>query len=192
MLTLKNTFVSFFEKDIKVLSDMRDIRELRDLILLLVPRTGNILDVTKISNELKINRAKVYNYLELLQGFFFLNLIPKYSKSIDRSVAGGKKVYFADTGLLNIIGKVNGGQLFENAVANQLKLYGDISYYNKRNTAEIDFILNKRIAFEVKLNAIERDLIKLEKISRKIGIDEYYLISKNYTEISNTIFPMIL
>lgn len=67
-LILKNIFASFFEKDIKVLSDVKDIRELRDLILMLVPRTGNIIDITKLSNQLGINRVKIYYYLELLQG----------------------------------------------------------------------------------------------------------------------------
>ena len=187
---LKNIFSSFFEKDIKQISDFKDIRELRDLILLLLPRIGNILDITKLSNELKINRVKLYNYLELLQGVFFLDLIPKYSKSIDRSVAGGKKVYFADTGLINIIGKINDGQLFENAVANQLKEYGAVSYFNRRNKAEIDFILNKEIAFEVKLNGIEKAILKLEKETEKLGLKEFYLISKNHTNLKNTIYPM--
>lgn len=191
-LILKNIFASFFEKDIKVLSDVKDIRELRDLILMLVPRTGNILDVTKLSNELEINRVKIYGYLELLQGVFFIKLIPKYSKSIDRTVAGGRKVYFADTGLLNIIGKVNDGQLFENAVANQLSVYGDLFYYNKRSVSEIDFILNKEIAFEVKLKSSASDLKKLEKNSAEIGLNQYYLISKNYSETDKTVFPMFL
>jgi len=186
----KNIFSSFFEKDIKILSDIKDIRELRDLILLLVPRIGNILDVTKISSELKINRVKLYNYLELLQGVFFLKLIPKYSKSIDRSVAGGKKVYFADTGLLNMIGRVNDGQLFENMIANQLANYGELSFYNKRNSSEIDFILNKKIALEVKLTATTKDLTKLKSITEKLGIEKYYLISKNLTE--KTIYPMFI
>ncbi len=188
---LKNIFSSFFEKDIKQISDFKDIRELRDLILLLLPRIGNILDITKLSSELKINRVKLYNYLELLQGVFFLTLIPKYSKSIDRSVAGGRKVYFADTGLINVIGKINDGQLFENAVANQLKEYGSLSYFNKRNKAEIDFILNKEIAFEVKLNGIERAILKLEKETKKLGLNEFYLISKNHTILKNTIYPML-
>ena len=104
---LKNIFASFFEKDIKILADIKDVRELRDLLLLLVPRTGNILDITKLASELGVNRVKIYNYLEFLEGVFFLQLIPKFSKSIDRSIAGGKKVYFSDTGILNIIGKVN-------------------------------------------------------------------------------------
>jgi predicted AAA+ superfamily ATPase len=178
-MILKNIFASFFEKDIKILSDMKEIRELRDLILLLVPRTGNILDITKISSELKISRQKVYSYLELLQGFFFLYLVPKFSKSIDRAVAGGKKVYFADTGLLNLIGKVNEGQLFENAVANQLKEYGDLSYYNNRNKSEIDFILNKEIAFEVKINALERDNKKLERLANKLSTSYFFKVKSN-------------
>ncbi len=191
-IVLKNIFASFFEKDINVLSDIKDIRELRDLILLLVPRTSNILDVTKLSNELSVNRVKIYSYLGLLQGLFFISLIPKYSKSIDRTVAGGRKVYFSDTGLLNAIGKVNDGQLFENAIANQLKNYGELSYYNKRNTAEIDFILDKKSAFEVKLKSSENDLTRLRKIATSIDIDEYHLISKKYSTTSKTVFPQFL
>jgi len=191
-IILKNIFASFFEKDIKILSDIKDIRELRDLILLLVPRTGNILDVTKLSNELGVNRVKIYSFLELLQGVFFIKLISKFSKSIDRSIAGGRKVYFSDTGLLNIIGKVNDGQLFENAVANQLSNYGELSFYNKRNTAEIDFILNKEIAFEVKLKSSFNDLKKLEKNSTELRLNDHYLVSKNFSETDKTIFPMFI
>lgn len=189
---LRNIFASFFEKDIRILSDIKDIRELRDLILLLVPRTGNILDITKLSSESGINRVKLYDYLEFLQGVFFIKLIPKFSASIDRSVAGGKKVYFADNGILNIIGRVNDGQLFENTVANQLSLYGELSFYNKRNTSEIDFILNKETAFEVKLKTGEKDLSRLQSICSRIGINKSYLISLNYSKTEKTIFPMFL
>ena len=189
---LKNIFASFFEKDIKILTDIKDVRELRDLILLLVPRTGNILDITKLASELGVNRVKIYNYLEFLEGVFFLQLIPKFTRSIDRSIAGGKKVYFADTGILNVIGKVNDGQLFENAVANQLKFYGNLSFYNQRNTAEIDFILNNETAFEVKLTATEKNLLRTKQLSEKIGINQSFLISRNYCNVKNTIFPMFL
>ena len=189
---LKNIFASFFEKDIKILTDIKDIKELRDLILLLVPRTGNLLDVTKLSGELSINRVKIYNYLEFLEGVFFIQLIPKFSKSIDRSIAGGKKVYFSDTGILNIIGKVNEGQLFENAVANQLKNYGSLSFYNQRNTAEIDFIIDAETACEVKLNGTEKNLIRTKQLAEKIGINKSYLVSRSFCNVENTIFPMFL
>jgi len=189
---LKNIFASFFEKDIKVFTELRDVRELRNLILLLAVRNGNLIDVTKLASELEINRVKIYNYLEFLEGIFFLKMIPKYSKSIDRSVVGGKKIYFSDTGILNLVAKVTDGQLLETAVANQLSYYGELSFYNKRNKSEIDFILNKEIAFEVKQKALEPNLKKLQSLAKEIGIERQYLISNTVSDIENTIYPWFL
>lgn len=191
-LILKNIFASFFEKDIKVFSELKDVRELRDLILILAPRNGNLLDISKLSSELGINRVKIYSYLEFLEGTFFLRLLPKYSGSIDRSVAGGKKVYFSDTGILNLIAKVTHGQLLEVAVASQLQNYGSISFYNKRNTAEIDFILNGEIAFEVKQKAIEPDLNKLQKVAKSLNLDKYYIVSNTPVSLTKVIYPWFL
>ncbi|MCF8297642.1 MAG: ATP-binding protein [Saprospiraceae bacterium] len=188
-LILRNIFASFFEKDIKVFSELKDIKELRDLIILLGARNGNILDVSRLASELGVNRVKLYNYLEFLEGTFFLRLIPKFTHSIDRSVAGGKKVYFSDTGILNLICKTSVGQLLETAVANQLHHYGRISYYNKRNTAEIDFILNEEIALEVKNKAIEPDLFKLSKIAGNINLKSHYIVSNTLVNLKNVVYP---
>lgn len=176
-LIIKNIFSSFFEKDIKVFSELKDIRELRDLILLLAPRNGNMLEISRLGSEMGINRVKIYSYLEFLEGTFFLRLLPKHSASIDRSVAGGRKVYFCDTGLLNLAGKVTEGQLLEVAVANQLHHYGQLAFYNKRNSAEIDFILNGETAFEVKQTATPADARKLEKIAESLNLKNRYLVS---------------
>jgi predicted AAA+ superfamily ATPase len=189
---LKNIFASFFEKDIKVFTELRNVRELRDLILLLAARNGNILDVTKLASELELNRVKIYNYLEFLEGIFFLRTVPKYSKSIDRTVAGGKKVYFSDTGILNLLGKITDGQLLETAVANQLAGYGELSFFNKRNKSEIDFIVNKEIAFEVKQKASNADLKKLKNLVSEIGIEKYFLISNTLSESENVVYPWFL
>lgn len=188
---LKNIFVSFFEKDLKILSDYKDIQELRDLILLLVPRVGSMLDVAKISSELGISRVKTYQYLEFLQGTFVVKLLSKYSKSIDRAVAGGKKIYFSDTGMLKAIGNVNDAQLFENALVNQLGQYGKISFFNQRNTAEIDVILENKFAFEIKLKGSEKDYTKLEKLSTKLKIKNYKIISKEFVDKKGFISPVV-
>lgn len=189
---LKNIFASFFEKDVKVFTELKEVRELRDLILLLATRNGNMIDVTRLASELSVNRVKIYNYLEFLEGIFFLKMVPKYSESIDRSVAGGKKVYFADTGILNLVAKVTEGQLLETAVANQLSNWGELSFYNKRNKAEIDFILNKEIAFEVKQKPVEQDYRKLERLAGEIGIGRQYLISHTVSVFTNTVYPWFL
>lgn len=179
---LKNIVKSFFEKDIKFLSDYKDVKELRDLLLLLVPRIGSLLEINKLSQELGVSRPKIYAYLEFLQGTFMVRLLPKYSKSIDKSVAGGKKVYFTDTGILKTLGNVNDAQLFENSVINQLAYYGDLSFYNKRNTAEIDAILNKQIPFEVKLTGTSYDVAYLTKIARSLELKPGFIISRNFIQ----------
>ncbi len=191
VMVLKNIFASFFEKDIKILSDYSDIRELRDMILLLIPRVGSMLDVTRLSSELSIDRVKMYRFLEFLQGTFFIRLLPRFSKSIDRSVAGGKKVYFTDTGILNVIGKVSEAQLFENSIINQLVRYGKVSFYNKRNTAEIDAILDKHTAFEVKLTGTQQDLSKLSALSSELSVSQAFVVSKKFQEKNGFLSPVV-
>ncbi|OGD57432.1 hypothetical protein A3I57_02200 [Candidatus Beckwithbacteria bacterium RIFCSPLOWO2_02_FULL_47_23] len=188
---LKNIFASFFEKDLKILSDYKDIQELRDLLLLLVPRIGSLLDVTRIASELGINRPKIYGYLEFLQGAFIIKLLPRYAKGIDRSVAGGKKVYFSDTGLLRMIGNVNDSQLFENGAVNQMSKYGKVSFYNKRNTEEIDLILENKTAFEIKLKGVPKDFARLQKIASKFGIMDAHVISKEFVDKEGFVSPVI-
>jgi len=191
VMVLRNIFASFFKKDLRILSDFKDITELRNLILLLVPRVGSMLDITRISSEMGVERLKIYHYLEFLQGIFLIHLLPRFSKGVDRSVAGGKKVYFADTGLLNLIGKVNESQLFENAIINQLANYGPVSFYNHRNVSEIDAIVNKEIALEIKLRGTPSDLNKLKKQCEKLGIANYAVISKYFSE-EKEIYPGLL
>jgi predicted AAA+ superfamily ATPase len=77
-------------------------------------------------------------------------------------------------------------------VANQLQHYGEISYYNKRNTAEIDFILNGEIALEVKQKAIEPDIRKLERIAGSIGLSRYYIVSKTLAKEKQVVYPWYL
>ena len=121
-----------------------------------------------------------------------MRLLPRFSKSIDRSVAGGKKVYFTDTGLLNIIGRVSEAQIFENAVVNQLAQYGRVSFYNKRNTAEIDAILDNHTAFEIKATGSLQDFSKLYTLSSELGLNQAFVISKKFQDKEGFLSPVVL
>lgn len=186
---LGNILTSFFEKDIRFLGDLKETRELRDFLLLLVPRIGQPLDISKIAGELSVHRAKIYSLLALLEATFFVRLLPKYSSSIDRSVAGRKKVYIADTGLLTSLGAVNDGQLFENVVVNQLWERGNLAYYNRRNTSEIDIIVDRNLALEVKLRGSDRDVAAVKKLARSLHIPKSYVVSLFPSESRSVLSP---
>ncbi len=191
-MVLKNIFASFFEKDLKILSDYKDVRDLRNFILLLATKTGSMLDITKLSSETGINRMRIYEYLALLQGIFLIRLLPTFSKTVNKSVAGGKKVYFCDTGLLQVLSRLHPAQVLENAVVNQLSAYGSLCFYHKRNTAEIDVILDQQTAFEIKTTGSRQDIDKLRILSAQLGISEYYLVSLNFRDHERLVLPMSL
>ena len=68
---------------------------------------------------------------------------------------------------------------FENIIANQLYLLGELNYYEKSSGTEIDFILDKKIAFEVKETPSDFDLKTLNRRAKPLEIDTTYLIGRN-------------
>ncbi len=180
---LDDIFKSYFEKDIKSIADFKNLNSLRDLILLLMQRTGSKLNISKISSELGINRETVYSYLNFLEASYFISLIPPFTRSKDREVSGAKKVYFCDTGILNHLAQVSSGALLENSVFNILKKLGSVMYYQRRSGTEIDFILKEqKIAFEVKETGVSIDHNKLVSLSKDLKFKENYIICKNYNK----------
>ncbi len=167
---LEDIFKSYFEIDVRTLADFKDINIFRDLIFLLLKRTGTKLEIDKISSELGVSRPTVYSYISFLQGTYFIYLISPFTKNIDREVSGTKKIYICDNGIVNYFSKIDWGSLLENAVFLNLAKYDEIKYYQKRKGPEIDFILmNKSIGFEVKETANSKEYIRLKKITDFLG-----------------------
>ncbi|MBN1339079.1 MAG: ATP-binding protein [Bacteroidales bacterium] len=185
---LKDIFNAFFEQDVKTLADFSQINVLRDLILLLFQRIGSKLDISKLASSLNTSRPTIYSYLSFLEKTYFVSFITPYSKNVDREVSGTRKVYACDSGFVNLFAKVDAGNLLENAVYNCVRHYGKVHYYQKRSGGEIDFILPElNVALEVKTKAIHQDIDKLKNLSQKIGINESYVVSKDFVDLRNII-----
>jgi predicted AAA+ superfamily ATPase len=181
-LLLLDIFTSYFEKDVKTLADIKDTAIFRDVILLLVSRIGSKVDVGKIANALSISRETVYSYLAFLEKTYFIALLPKFTTSIDRQTAGIKKVFFCDTGLATILGTLSEGQLFEQSIFETLRPHYNLSYYQNESGGEIDFILNKQIALEVKLHASKQDIEFLNRRAHNLPLKESYVVSLDFTD----------
>jgi len=182
-LALEDILKSYFEKDVQGLADFKNLSAFRDLLLLLLTRTGTKIDISKLASEIGVSRPTIQEYLSFLRQTYFLDLVPAYSKSPDRQASKAKKLYICDTGFINCFTKVEGGRLLENSVYLNLKKYGKISYFQKRSGAEIDFILeDKGIALEVKENAFLQDYNRLKRISTSLRLKEFYVVTKKFVE----------
>lgn len=188
LMILKDIFNSYFQIDIITLADFRKIDAFKKLIFILMERVGSKLDISKLASLIGVSRDTAYSYISLLEGTYFIYLVNPFTMNRDKEVSGTKKVYLCDNGIVNQFSQVTKDSLLENSVFLNLKKYGSVNYYQKRNGMEIDFIVNNkdRTALEVKSNAVENDLKKLKRLSEQLIIDNYYLVSQSFTKLENS------
>lgn len=188
LLMLKDIFNSYFQIDIAALADFRKMDAFKKLLFILMERAGSKLDITKLASIIGISRETVYSYIGLLEGTYFIYLVSPYTLNRDKEVSGTKKVYLCDTGIINYFSQVNRGSLLENSVFLNLKRYGEVHYFQKRNGMEIDFIVkgDVRTAIEVKSNGVENDLKKLKRLAEQLGVEDYYVVSESFTNFENS------
>ncbi|WP_298360806.1 ATP-binding protein [Runella sp.] len=179
---LKDILNAYIELDIKLLSDFSVSDSLYKLILLLANRVGSRVDYSKIASLIGLNRNKVKDYLHLLEYTYFIRTLTPYTSGIDKEISKQPKLYFSDTGLLQVCGQLSSGAIFENAIANQLAQLGKIQYFEQSAGTEIDFILDRQKAFEVKETCTPQDLNNLAERSKLLKIIDYQLIGRHYPE----------
>jgi predicted AAA+ superfamily ATPase len=102
-----------------------------------------------------------------------------YTKNPDREIVKAQKIYFSDSGLVNILTETSSGAKFENTLFNQLRHQGKIRYYSLKTGREIDFILNDNLAIEAKENPTATDRQKLADLAETAGLKNYRLIGRH-------------
>lgn len=189
---LEDIFTSFFQLEVIQLGDFRKNEVIRDLMLLLMQNTGSKTDIQKISRDLKISRPALYDYIAFLEGTYFIKTIRPFSRGRSTEVRKMPKVYVCDTGLANHFARLAAGHIFENSVFQNLRVQGEINYYQKKSGVEIDFILNQETGYEVKINPRDTEIRRLKELSEQIGLKDYKMISKNYSGLENVIYAFML
>lgn len=181
-MALEEIFSSYFQLEVRQLGDFRKIGVIRDFILLLMQRVGSKLDIQKLSKELGVSRDTIYHYLSFLEYTYFIALIRPWSRNRDTELRSVPKFYLCDTGLINHFAKVSEGALFENAAFSALRKKGEVNYYQRKSGVEIDFILKKKYAYEVKTAPNNHDLKRLSILSKELKLKHHFIISRKYAE----------
>ncbi|NCP47027.1 ATPase [Candidatus Collierbacteria bacterium CG1_02_44_10] len=170
---------SYVNIDIRSLADFSDERNLFSLAKLLATRAGNRIEYNSLAKQIGLSRQTVKNYITFFEKTYLIHTVPVYTKNAGREIVKARKLYFCDTGLANTLAELSSGAQFENTIYNQIVKLGTVQYYALKTGREIDFVLDGRLALEVKETPTDGDLSVLRRLSETAGIKETILVSRN-------------
>jgi len=160
---LQQIIDTYIRKDIRDLAEIRDVIRFNRLLEVLASRSGNMLNVTELSNTCDLARQTIERYLFLLEQTYILRLVRPYSRNLRSEITKTPKVFFYDTGLMQmlwlkhlqteLIGSVFETSLFAELV--KQTHVEDVTYWRTTDKKEIDFILKRpegALPMEVKIH----------------------------------------
>ena len=168
---LKDIVYSYIKKDIYE-ANIRSDEIFYKLFKILASQIGNLVNSSELATTLGISKTAVDNYLYVMQKSFLIRLISPFYKNLRKELTKMPKVYFLDLGLRNFLVKnfksfserEDKGQLLENALFRQLIEkydFEEIKFWRTINKQEIDFVIDEKEAFEVKVKSIKKKSYKL-------------------------------
>lgn len=166
---------SIIYKDVMAHYNIKNEKEIKELLRLLCQRIGKPTSYNKLGKILNLSGDTIKKYLTYFENTYLFYSVEKYSKSINENITSPKKFYIADLGLKKIISSnKERGVDFENLVFLKIKEKNP-SYYLE-NGVEIDFCYKDTLIeakYGQELNEKQKELFKKAKFKNKFVIDNY-------------------
>ena len=166
--------VSMVERDLRDLSQIRDITVLPKLLRLLAARSATLFNQSEISRSSGVPNSTLSRYLAVLEATFLIHMLPAWSANLGKRLTRSPKLFISDTGvachLLDVVPDrfsnqpELAGRLFENFVVSEILKQvswaaSQVTVYHFRSPAgrEVDVVLEDRagamVGIEIKLTA---------------------------------------
>ncbi|MBU0619453.1 ATP-binding protein [Patescibacteria group bacterium] len=173
--------LSYIKKDIYE-SGIKNSEKYFQVLKLLAMQTGQLVNANQLANITKLSLQTIENYLFTMQKSYHLAFIKPFYQNLKKELIKMPKVYFLDLGLrnyllnnFNFIGKrMDSGQYLENVMFLRFltnNKLNNINFWRTQNKNEVDFIINRRRAFEIKFN------------KNKFTVSKYKIFQKKYSDI---------
>ncbi len=165
---------TILQRDVRDISNIRDLADLPRLLTLVASRTASLLDYADLSRSLAMPQTTLKRYMGLLQATFLIQMLPAWFTNIGKRLVKSPKSLLNDTGLLvHLLGADSdrlrndptlGGNVLENFVAMELlkqrgwsKLQPNLFHFRTHNGDEVDLVLEdpsgRIVGIEVKASA---------------------------------------
>lgn len=166
---LQQIIDTYINNDIRDIGNIRHVDKFNKLVRILASQSGELLNVSELSNTTKISRQSVEEYLFILENTYIIRMLQPFSKNIRSELFKTPKVFFLDTGIMSMLRQKAlpvevSGEMFETAILSDM--VKDINkkslfFWRTQDKKEIDFVVQDNsslTAIEAKLNATKCSL----------------------------------
>ncbi len=166
---LHHLFEDILIRDIAVRYGVRDVKTLQRLALYLISNVGKMVTGNRLKSVFEIGSTNtMMDYLSHLEYTYLFHFIPKFSYSARKQLVNPRKIYAADTGLINAnSGSFSDdfGRKFENMMFLHLRRsYKEIYYFAEKG--ECDFVVVSKgtvqqviqVCYELTPDNLDREL----------------------------------
>ena len=174
---LQQTIDTYIKKDIRDIGKIKHIDKFNKLLTTLASQSGQLLNISELSNTAQLARQTIEEYIFLLENTYIIKRVMPFSRNIRTELFKNPKIFFYDTGLMHMLwlkslpGEVI-GNAFETSIFSELVKNinsNNICFWRTQDKKEIDFIItlkNQNIPMEVKLNAAKLNYTSIKYFSK--------------------------
>ncbi|GHU41895.1 hypothetical protein AGMMS50289_05770 [Betaproteobacteria bacterium] len=148
------------ERDARDVARLRDASALARLLELLALRTGELINVSSLGNELNLRRETVDHYLDVGERLFLLRRLPPWHRNEAKRLIKTPKLHFVDSGLAATLAGLHAedwntrrerfGHLLESWVVQQIMTQAgwtdpDLHFwhYRDKEQVEVDLVITR-------------------------------------------------
>lgn len=158
---LQQIIDTYVRKDIRDMAEIKEITKFNHLLEILASQSGNLVNINELSTTCALSLETIGRYLFLLEQTYIIRLVRPYSRNVRTEITKMPKVFFYDTGLMQMLWLKHLqqellGSVFETTIFTELvKKFGadQIHYWRTKDKREIDFVVDlpgTLLPFEVK------------------------------------------
>ncbi len=172
---------TYVERDVRQLKNINNLSLFIKLLRLCAGRTGQVLNLTSLSNDCGVDQKTVAAWLSVLQSSYIIYLLRPYHSNFNKRIIKTPKLYFYDTGVACSLLGINNekqiathsakGPLFENMIITELLKErfnageaDNLFYWRDKTGNEVDILADKGgklTAFELKAGeTVSQDFFK--------------------------------
>ncbi len=190
---------TYLEEEVRLEANVRNFGPFHRFLKTAALSSGQLINYSAISSDTGVPATTVKEYFQILQDSLIATTLEPWLESRKRKAIQTAKFYFFDTGVRHYIAGTKAldrnsnlwGESFEQFILMELQAYSsynfkrtEINFWRSTDKHEVDFVLNGKIAIEVK--ATKRVTAVHLKGLRILGeeglIEKMYLVSEDPVE----------